>query len=194
MESLSWTALESRQDLLLGAEAALHVAVAAGGGRLLAYLPENTTSVTLAAGVLGADATFRWHDVRTGEATPPMAVPGAVLVAAPPDARDWLLIASGAGVSVPNPPTPDRLTVYAAPNPSIGRTTLYVTAPGGSIVNIAVFDALGRRVHHGSFVASESAVVYPLELAAAGVYLCRVEAISATGARQTSTAKVLRLL
>jgi hypothetical protein len=63
---------------------------------------------------------------------------------------------SGGIVSNGNPPVPSSITLSAYPNPFNGITTIVVTLPAESKIELAVHDILGRRVFslsHGTLPA-----------------------------------------
>jgi hypothetical protein len=101
--------------------------------------------------------------------------------------EDSTVVEYGSPAPVANEPSapPASLALTAYPNPSDGPLTLALTAPVPQAVTLAVFDALGRRVHAEEHaVAGQARIVLDGRAWAPGVYVVRVT--GADGARATA--------
>ncbi|MEO0558489.1 MAG: hypothetical protein AAF170_09925 [Bacteroidota bacterium] len=84
-------------------------------------------------------------------------------------------------------PTPHALTLRAFPSPSAGPITLLLASPYPQSVELAAFDALGRRVWHRELMAGHERIQIDASPWAPGLYLVRAVAGDAS-----ATATVVR--
>ena len=205
-----WYRLRPMQGLLVHADTETNLPVAGTFAQVLAYFSRQTTSATLDLRMLGEEATYYWVNPSNGERTATSMIQGdGVLSLQAPDDNDWLFVAlRGAGSpsssamepfpdtessSQEDPSLPLSLQVDNAPNPFRGRTTLYLRLPEPGVAVVSVYDTLGRRVHRQEVRGNFATVRADLDVAAAGLYVYRVDLAGASGKTYSAVGKMVGL-
>jgi hypothetical protein len=83
-------------------------------------------------------------------------------------------------VEEPAPDGPERLALWAQPNPARGSAVLVLALPEAGAVRVGLYDALGRRVvlvHEGVLTAGAHRLRLDVSGLPPGMYLARAEAV-----------------
>lgn len=136
------------------------------------------------------DGSFSAPGVRVFSTVTDLAVGGAITCSLPPAS---LVFESASGqVSGVTPQAPRLALSLPAPNPATGRSLLALTLPAAAHAEVAVYDALGRRVRmlaEGTLGAGVTPLEWRLDDAAgrrvaAGLYLVRARVADETATRR----------
>ena len=144
--------------------------------------PTQTRAVTMGSPAVGAGMTSLMVDQRGYTRRMPSTIGAFESGGQPVADEDGPVAGSG----------PARLALgAAAPNPFRGRTTLRLTAPEGETVEVALYDALGRRVQtlYSGTPAGAVDVTVDGRALAPGVYVVRMTGASAAATQRVTVAR-----
>lgn len=188
MQKVHWQTLVPRRELIAGKETFEdeYIAIAENDQAIIAYVPENTISMTLAREHLPDTFCYSFVNPVTGFIEPCTTVDFASDTSSvrliPPDTSDWVLIVDKAGLTDVKLPEGMSHNVGVRPNPIVDQGFLHIELPVRTDVTVEVFSVTGEHIRSANAQNVYSFSVY-LEGLVPGSYLYRIEIMRSDDSR-----------
>ena len=146
MYRLEWQNLLPRQDLLLSPNSSRHVAVAASPDRVVAYVPDSSSYVSLSTPPSIESPIAYWINPATSDTARVETWTDEPHV--PPTVMDWLLVLESEIETDEEPDSTSDIAfrAYPVPNPSKADVRIFVESPSNGAVTLRLYDVVGRLV------------------------------------------------